>query len=235
MLSEGVRLPSPLLSGRLIRRYKRFLADVEIDEGIVVAHCANPGAMTTCAPEGAPVWLSESDNPRRKLRYSWELVDVDGELVSVNTARSNRVVEEALNAGRIPELAGYRAVEREVRWGKSRLDFVLRGAPDCLVEVKTVTLKTGAGECAFPDSVTARGRRHLEELIGAVGAGRRAVLLFLCARAGTRRIRPADEIDPAYGATLRAAAAAGVEVLAFGCVLSPSEIVLGERLPIQHV
>jgi sugar fermentation stimulation protein A len=228
-----VRYP-PLIEGRLVRRYKRFLADVEVGGEVVTAHCANPGRMTTCAEVGGAVWLSESSDPRRKLGYRWELAEIGGELLSVNTARSNQVVEEALLAGSLPAFAGHGELRREVAVGGSRIDFALDlgGGGRCLIEVKTVTLAVGDGVCAFPDSVTARGRRHLETLIAARARGDRAALLFLCARAGARSIRPADDIDPAYGETLRRAAAAGVEIHGRGCAISLAEIRLGERLPV---
>lgn len=226
----------PLVEGRLVRRYKRFLADVTLPGGEeVVAHCANPGSMRTCMTEGGRVWLSKSDDPRRKLAYSWELAEVDGAMVCVNTAHANRVVAEALAAGVIAELRGFERVRPEVRYGeRSRVDFLLEtGDRKCYVEVKSVTLRGGAGVGAFPDSVTARGTRHLEELMAMVAAGHRAVMLFCCNRSDARAMRPADEIDAAYGRTLRRAAAAGVELLAYRCDLSPRGIWMRERVPVD--
>ena len=225
----------PLVEGRLVDRYKRFFADVELAGGeVVVSHCANPGSMRGCRPDGARVWVSQSDDPRRKLRYTWELVEVDGAMVCVNTNHANRVVAEAIEAGVVSELAGYDELRREVKLGDSRLDLLLtRGDERCFVEVKSVTLGVGGGVSAFPDSVTARGARHLRELMAVAAAGERAVMLFCCGRDDTRVMRPADEIDPTYGRTLREAAAAGVELLAYRCAIDPSGMWLRERVPIE--
>ena len=230
-----MRFEPPLVEGRLIRRYKRFLADVELHGGErVVVHCPNPGSMRTCMVEGGRVWLSRSDNPKRRLAHTWELAEVDGALVCVNTTRANELVAEALAAESIAELAGYTRVTREVRFGEhSRVDFVLeRDALTCHVEVKSVTLDASSGVAAFPDSVSARGTRHLEELARLARAGRRAVLLFVGNRSDVRAVRPADEIDPLYGHTLRVAQAAGVEILAYASRLEPTGIRLHERVPV---
>jgi sugar fermentation stimulation protein A len=226
----------PLLEGQLARRYKRFFADVKLRNGqVVVSHCPNPGSMKNCRPDGARVWVSRNDDPRRKLRYTWELVEVERTLVCVNTARPNSVIAEALSAGRIPELAGYDSIRPEVAYGeRSRVDFLLEaGDRRCWVEVKSVTLGLGRGISAFPDSVTARGTRHLRELMAVAAAGDRAVLLFCAGRADTRVVRPADDIDPLYGQTLRQAAAAGVEILAYRCDISPEGISLANRVPVD--
>ena len=231
-----MRFPT-LVEGRLVDRYKRFFADVRLPDGrVVVTHCANPGSMRNCRPDGARVWVSESDDPRRKLRYTWELVEVDGTLVCVNTAFGNRVVAEALAADGIAELRGYQRVRREVKCGeRSRVDFVLDGgaSPACWLEVKSVTLGVGDRVSAFPDSVTARGARHLRELAARARAGDRAVLLFCAKRADTRRVRPADEIDPAYGEALREAAAGGVEIYAYRCDVTTAGVWLSERVPVD--
>ena len=233
-----MRYRAPLIEGRLVRRYKRFFADVELAGGeIVVTHCANPGSMKTCAPDAARVWLSRSDDPRRRLAYTWELVEAEGAMVVVNTAHANAVVGEALAAGAIPELAGYRDLAREVPYGRgSRVDFLLtrpgrRGR--CFVEVKGVTMAAGGRVSAFPDSVTERGTRHLQELIRTVRRGDRAVLLFCVGRDPTDVVRPADEIDPVYGKTLRRAARGGVEVLAYRAAVSPRGIQLRDRVPVE--
>jgi sugar fermentation stimulation protein A len=231
-----IELPQPLLEGRLVRRYKRFLADIELDDGgVVTAHCANPGSMSTCALPGGRVWVSESDNPKRKLRFSWELARVGGQMVIINTARGNQLVADALARRRIPELAGDGAVKREVRVGeRSRIDFMLGdGERRTYVEVKSVTLDVGDRVAAFPDSVTTRGARHLEELIALREQGHRAVLLFCVCRSSVTEVRPADEIDPTYGETLRRAAANGVEVLAYGCSVGPRQIGIRRRLPVD--
>lgn len=231
-----MKFSEPLIEGRFLRRYKRFFVDVELGTGdVVVAHCANPGSMRTCVEEGGRVWLSPSNNPARKLKFTWELAEVDGTTVCVNTARANSVVGEALAAQKLGPLRGYESTRPEVKYGeKSRVDFLLEGVKGrCYVEVKSVTMAGGARIAAFPDSVTERGTRHLRELVQVRKSGDRAVMLFLCGRAGTAKIRPADEIDPVYGAALRSAATAGVELLAYGCELSPLGIEVSGKLPID--
>ena len=234
-LETDLKLPQ-LIEGRLIRRYKRFLADVELPDGtMVVAHCPNPGSMKTMQEPGSRVWLSASDHAKRKLAYTWELVLSEDSMTLVHTGRANAIVEEALRAGVIAPLAGFTALRPEVAYGsKSRLDFQLQWQErSCFVEVKNVTMADGAGRCAFPDAVTTRGTRHLRELMSIVADGQRAVLLFCCSRAGTRKIRPADEIDPSYGETLREAARAGVEIMAYACDVSTDEVFLTEALPVE--
>ncbi len=243
-----MQFPVPLLRGRLQRRYKRFLADVVLEDGPhsgseVVAHCANPGSMLGLAEPGAPVWLSPADNPARKLKYSWELVEVTGPqggaLVGINTGRANALVAEALAAGRVAELAGYPGLRREVRYGeRSRVDFLLEAAPKddprppCYLEVKSVTLRRGGDTAEFPDAVTARGTRHLAELAAVAREGARAVLFFLVQRGDCARVAAAADIDPAYAAALKAALDQGVEVLCYRCALSPQGIALDSRLPL---
>jgi sugar fermentation stimulation protein A len=225
----------PLHTGVLLRRYKRFLADVRLDSGEeVVAHCPNPGRMTSCAAPGCRVWLSHHASPRRKLKWTWELSELDGTTVLVNTARPNAVVEEAVRAGAVPALQGYASLRREVRYGeRSRVDLLLEDPGRCYVEVKSVTLRVGPGEGAFPDAVTARGARHAAELAAQVAEGHRAVLFFLVSRGDVDVIRPADEIDPAYGVALRAAVDAGVELLAHRAEVGPGGISVGPALPIR--
>ncbi|MBZ0233883.1 MAG: DNA/RNA nuclease SfsA [Deltaproteobacteria bacterium] len=227
----------PLVEGRLVRRYKRFLADVRIGRDTVVAHCPNPGSMRSCADEGGRVWLQRK--PATKLGWSWELAEIGGPggaLVSVNTARGNQLVATALAAGAIAELRGYDTITREVAAGDSRLDFHLARGPRnrdrAWVEVKTATMDGGAGTAAFPDAVTARGTRHLDELRALRRRGFRAVLLFVVARSGVTRVRPADEIDPTYGAALRRAAASGVELLAYTAELSLTGLRLGRPVAV---
>jgi sugar fermentation stimulation protein A len=231
-----MRFPEPLIPGRLQRRYKRFLSDVVLDDGTeVVAHCANPGSMLGLAQPGSRVWLSPAANPARKLRYSWELVEAGGALVGINTGRANALVGEALEAGRVPELAGYDSRRREVRYGtNSRVDFLLErtGAPPCYLEVKSVTLRRGGTLAEFPDAVTARGTRHLAELGIVARQGSRAVLFFLVQRDDCERVAAAADIDPAYAAALGGAQAAGVEILCYKCNLSPTGIALDARLPL---
>ena len=231
-----MKFKQPLIEGRLVRRYKRFLADVELPDGrVVVAHCANPGSMRMCAPPGARVWLSEQNNPRRKLPYTWELVEAHGAMVCVNTARANEVIAEAIAAGSISELAGYGEMQREAIWSAgTRFDFVLtRPGETCIVEVKSATMHGGDRVTAFPDSVTARGTRHLTELMEVAKSGRRAVLLFCCNRSDALEVRPADEIDPLYGYTLRRAARSGVEILAYRSEMDPLGIELRERIGVK--
>jgi sugar fermentation stimulation protein A len=224
----------PLLAGVLVRRYKRFLADVEIDGRAETVHCANPGSMLGLAAPGAAIWLSASDNPKRKLPLTWELVKVAGALVGINTAYANRLAEEAIRAGRIEALAGYADLRREVPYGAgSRIDFLLTGPdrPACYVEVKSVTLKRHE-VAEFPDSVTARGTRHLKELVAMRHAGARAVMLFVAQREDCRRLEIAADIDPAYAAALMQAREAGVEVLACACRVDPTGIEIDRLLAV---
>jgi sugar fermentation stimulation protein A len=224
-----VRFDTPLTEGRLIRRYKRFLADVETAAGTVVAHCPNTGSMLGCAEPGSRVWLRPAADARRKLAFTWELVESGGTLVGINTGRSNRLVEEAIAAGAIPELCGYLLARREAAYAgrASRCDLLLeREGRLCYVEVKSVTAAVDAGIAVFPDAVSERAARHLEEMMRAVRGGHRAVLIYCVQRADVREVRPADTIDPVYGRALRRAESKGVEVLAYRARVSPEEITL---------
>lgn len=220
MLRSGMRFPRPLVRGTLLRRYKRFLADIVLDDGsLVTAHCANPGAMLGVCDPGIECWLLPSADQRRKLPWSWELVRIGDGLVGINTGHPNRLVAEAIAADRIPELAGYSGLRREVRYGRnSRIDLLLErpGIPICYVEIKNVHLKRGDA-AEFPDCVTERGTKHLRELAAAVADGHRAVMLFIVQREDCRRFRVAADLDPAYDRGLRAARAAGVEALCYAC------------------
>lgn len=232
-----MRFPRPLLPGRLIGRRQRFLADVLLEAGgQFTAHCPNTGSMLGCAEAGARVWLSESDSASRKYRHTWELVEAaGGALVGIHTGRSNALVREAIESGVIAELAGYEAIRAEPRLPQGgRMDFLLHGAdrPPCWVEVKNVTAAVSGGVALFPDAVSARGARHLRDMMARVAAGERAVLCFCVQREDAAEVRPADAIDPVYGRTLREALAAGVEVLAWGARVSPEEITLCRRLPV---
>ncbi|MBC00974.1 MAG: DNA/RNA nuclease SfsA [Rhodobacteraceae bacterium] len=225
-----MQFPEALVSGRLTRRYKRFLADVVLDDTgeEITAHCANPGAMLGLTAPGSRVYLSRSDNPKRRLKYSWELIEADETLVGINTAHPNALVEEALQAGLVPELSGFASLRREVKYGRnSRIDILLEAesAPPVYVEVKNVHLMRAAGLAEFPDSVTARGAKHLVEMSDMVAAGARAAMVYLVQRGDCETLSLARDIDPAYAAAFDAARAAGVEAYALGCSVSPSEIV----------
>jgi sugar fermentation stimulation protein A len=230
-----MRFPDPLLPGTLIRRYKRFLADVTLQSGAqVTAHCANPGSMLGLAEPGMEVWLSPARNPDRKLRYSWELVRVGDGLVGVHTAHPNPIVAEAVDGQAIPELAGYGPVRREVRYGKnSRIDLLLQddGRPDCYVEIKSVTLRRG-GPAEFPDAVTARGTKHLGELSDMVRSGARAVMFYLVQREDCAAFAVAADIDPAYAEALDAARRSGVETICYACRLTTEAIEISGPLPV---
>lgn len=217
-----VRFPSELVEGRLIRRYKRFLADVELVDGrIVTAHVANSGSMMGLSAPGLRVFLSVSDDPKRKLAHALEIVEVDDgrgpTLVGINTARPNRIIEEAILAGAVPALAGYGALRREVRYGRnSRIDILLEGEgrPPAHVEVKNVHLVRRPGLAEFPDSVTTRGAKHLDELADVVAGGGRAVMVYLVHRDDCDRLAFAADLDPGYANAFRAARARGVEAIA---------------------
>ena len=224
-----MRLPAPLISATLIRRYKRFLADVQLQSGEeITAHCPNPGAMTGLAEPGTRVLLSRSDDPKRKLAHTWQLSDVPGGLVGINTNLPNAIVAEAVTAGHIPELRFYAGLRREVKYGRnSRIDMLLEGGPDprpAFVEVKNVHLCRTGGLAEFPDCATARGVKHLRELSEVAVQGGRAVMFFLVQRMDCRRFAIAGDIDPVYAAALEEARAASVETLCYDCRISPSEI-----------
>ena len=230
-----MRFPDPLRHGTLIRRYKRFLADVRFDDGEeITAHVANPGAMTGLAEPGLEVWLSPARNPARKLKWSWELARIDGRLVGVNTAWPNAIVAEAIEAGMIKPLSGYATLRREVKYCEnSRVDILLGddARPDCYVEVKNVHLKRALG-AEFPDAVTTRGTKHLVELSAMVAAGHRAVMVYLVQREDCDDFRLAGDIDPTYAKAFAAALDAGVEALCYACQLSIEAITLDRPLPI---
>ncbi|QXE92215.1 DNA/RNA nuclease SfsA [Geomonas subterranea] len=229
-----MKLPQPLYQGTLIRRYQRFLADVELDDGTVVtAHTPNTGSMMGCALPGNRVLLSVSANPGRKYPHSWELVQADGVWVGINTMLPNLLAREAILDGTISELSGYDTIRMEVPYGTgSRIDLLLSGERGlCYVETKNVTLVRE--RCAlFPDAVSARGQKHLRELMEMVRQGHRAVNLFVVQRGDGDALSPADAIDPAYGSTLREAARAGVELLAYQASVTRSEVRLSHRVPV---
>ena len=230
-----MRFQTPLQPARLIRRYKRFLADIrlEADGREVTAHCANPGSMMGLAEPGARIWVEPNDDVKKKLKYGWRLVDHEnGHFTGVDTSAANRALKAALMAGEVPGLQAP-VVRPEVKYGQnSRIDFLLTGAGrDTYVEVKSVTLSRRAGLAEFPDSVTARGLKHLEELAKVAEGGGRAVMFYLVQRTDCERVTIAADIDPAYGDGLARARAAGVEVMAMDCLISPEAITLGRALP----
>jgi sugar fermentation stimulation protein A len=231
-----MRFPEPPLRARLVRRYKRFLADVELEDGtLLTAHCPNTGSLLGCLEPGSPVWLRDSGNPERKLRHTWQAVRIGRTWVNVDTALPNRVVAEAIASGALPELDGYGSLRREVAYGRrSRIDLLLEDAVrgTCHVEVKSTTL--ARGEVAlFPDAVTERGRKHLGELARLARRGRRAVQFFFVSRGDVRVFRPAEDIDPDYASALRRAVRAGVEVVARRTSVRARSLELGERLDVE--
>lgn len=232
-----MRFQTPLEPARLIRRYKRFLADIrlEADGREVVAHCPNPGSMTGLAEPGTRIWVEPNDDPGKKLKYGWRLVDHEnGHFTGVDTTLPNRALKAALQARAVPGLEAYTEVLPERPYGTgSRVDFLLRGAglPEAWVEVKSVTLSRRAGLAEFPDSVTARGRKHLEELAGMARAGHRALTLFLVQRTDCDAVALAADIDPAYARAHAEAASAGVETLCLGCRISPEAVEPAAPLP----
>src|SRR5580700_5195971 len=233
---SAMQFSAPLIPATLVRRYKRFLADVVLSDGeTITVHVANPGSMIGLAAPGARVWLSKSANAKRKLAHSWELVEVDfgtgAELVGINTGHPNLLVAEALKAAQIPELAGYASVRREVKYGRnSRVDFLLaaEGRPPCYVEIKNVHLMRAAGLAEFPDCVTARGTKHLHELAAMVALGARAVMLFLIQIGSAKSFALARDIDPAYAGAFAAAREQGVEAFARRCRIDRAGITLQE-------
>lgn len=227
-------LPAPLIAGKLIKRYKRFLADVTLEDGnIVTAHCPNSGSMKGCSTPGSRVFLSRSSNHNRKYPLTWELVEADGRWVGINTGLPNRIVREAIENRNVVELLGYDSIRPEVPYGEhSRIDLLLEGPSGrCYVEVKNVTLVEGK-RALFPDAVTTRGQKHLKELMRVVREGDRGVIFFTVQRGDGENVSPADVIDPEYGRLLRLALANGVEVLAYRALVTPEEILLTKRLPV---
>lgn len=228
----------PLMPATLIRRYKRFLADVELPDGQqLTAHCPNTGAMTDCSDPGSAVWLSRSENPRRKYAHTLEQVHSRHGLVGVNTALANRLVGEALETGAIAQLREYShwRSEAPIPDGSGRFDFLLSGhpkAPDCYLEVKSATLATDAGLGLFPDAVSTRARKHLLALTELAREGMAATLLFCVQHSGIEQVAPADHVDPEYGVALREAAAAGVVILAYRATQDPAGSVLETPLPV---
>lgn len=235
-----MRFPSALERGRLLQRYKRFLADVALDSGeTVTASCPNTGAMLGLTAPGSRVWLSRSDSQTRKYAHTWEMVEADlghgPALVGINTGHPNKLVAEAIASSRIKTLTGYQTLRREVRYGEaSRIDILLEDARKgrCYVEVKNVHLMRQAGLAEFPDCVTERGAKHLRELAAMAAEGHRAVMVFLIQRTDAKRFSLAVDLDPRYAAAFRVASEAGVEAMAFRCRMSEAEIALDRAVPI---
>jgi sugar fermentation stimulation protein A len=231
-----MEFPQPLIPARLVRRYKRFLADVELADGtITTVHCPNPGSMLGLAAPGSEIWLSRAAKSGRSLPYTWELIRVDSGLVGINTGHPNRLAAEAIRQGAIAELRGYPQMRREVNYGRnSRIDLLLArdGRPPCYVEVKNVHLKrTHLAE--FPDCVTTRGAKHLAELTAMVAGGHRAVMFYLVQRADCAGFTIAGDIDPGYAAALKRAMAAGVEAICYACIVGTTAIEVAQPLPVD--
>lgn len=229
--------PTPLIEGRLIKRYKRFLSDIQLPNGdVVVAHCPNTGSMKRCQQNHARVWLSKSDNPKRKLGYTWELVEIDSEyLACINTGYPNKLVGEAIRNGVIKELSEYAEQKAEVKYGEnSRIDWLLTGSggQKCYVEVKNVTLLEEDGVGYFPDAVTERGRKHLYELARMVEEGHRAVLFFCVSHEGIDSVSPAIHIDKKYALAFNEVLNKGVEVLAYKVDISTKKMIVSHSIPI---
>ena len=238
-----MQLQKKLQEGVLLKRYKRFLADITTQAGeSITIHCPNTGSMKNCQEPGSRIWYSDSENPNRKYACTWELVEVDNKhIVGINTGLANKLVHEAITSNRIIELTTYESIRTEVAYGeqKSRIDLLLEGTakdPDalCYVEVKSVSLGLGDGLGSFPDAVTTRGQKHLQELLHMHSLGHRAVLLFCVQHSGIRRIIPADNIDPEYGRLLREVASKGVEVIGYRADfdVQNSRVMLREKVPV---
>ena len=235
-----MKFSPPLIKAHLIKRYKRFLADIVLEDGSTsVAHCANTGSMLGLSAPDSTIYLSPNTNPKAKLDYRWELIDVSSSLVGINTSRANAIVEEAIEENRIAELEGYNSLKREVKYGdNSRIDILLsdpandKTSAKCYVEIKSVTLER-CSQARFPDAVTKRGAKHLIELEQMVKEGHRAVMLFLIQRSDCTSFSVAEDIDPTYAETLSAANKAGVEVLVYDCTVTDEEIKLRGPVKMQ--
>lgn len=231
-----VKFPTPLIRATLVKRYKRFLADVLFEDGTTAtAHCANPGSMLGLKKPGSAIWVSKATNPNRKLQYDFQIIEADSTLVAINTNNPNRLVEEAIQNGTIVELSGYANMSREVKYGKnSRIDILLSDGtkPDCYVEVKNVHLSRTPGLIEFPDSVTARGAKHLMELAEMVNQGHRAVMVYLIQREDGDKLTFAADLDPDYARAFIKATACGVEALAYQCRITLDDITVTKPIPI---
>jgi len=226
--------PKALVHGKLIKRYKRFLVDVELDNGdVVVAHTSNSGSMKTCLEEGAEVFLTYVDDPKRKTNYTWEMIKINKSWVGINTLVPNLLVYEAVKNQQLDYLRGFSLVKREVKFDDSRFDvFALNEDEECFIEVKNVSMKVGE-YARFPDAVTTRGKKHLTTLMKVKKEGKRAVMVYVIQRADVEKFAPASDIDPDYAKTLKQAYENGVEVYPIRAVVTPERIELGERLPFE--
>ncbi|MEZ5104701.1 MAG: DNA/RNA nuclease SfsA [Draconibacterium sp.] len=226
--------PEKLVHGTLIQRYKRFLADVKLDDGtVVVAHCTNSGSMKSCIENGAEVYLTPVNDPKRRTKFTWEMIKINGDWVGINTSNPNRLGFEAVKEGKIEGLSGYKSVAREVKFGDSRFDIFAENENEkCFIEVKNVTMKEGR-YALFPDAVTTRGQKHLKTLMEVKSAGIRAVMLYIVQRMDVGVFAPAKEIDPGYADALKEAVNAGVEVFVVQAKVTPERIEIGEQLPFE--
>jgi len=229
-----VKFSKPLIHGTLLKRYKRFLTDIKLDNGdIVVAHCTNSGSMKSCIEEGAEVFLTPVDDPKRKTRFTWEMIKINSKWVGINTGWPNVLAFEAIKNNEIEKLSGYTMVKREVKFGDSRFDVYCENDKEkCFVEVKNVTMKVG-NFALFPDAVTTRGQKHLNTLIEVKRQGIRAVMLYIIQRSDVSVFGAAKEIDPDYAKLLDKAINAGVEVIAIQAEVSPFSIVLAKEIPVK--
>jgi len=229
-----MKFAQTLIHGRLIKRYKRFLADVKLDNGeVITAHCTNSGSMKSCLENGAEVYLSPVDDPNRKTKFTWEMIKINGDWVGINTGNPNKLAYEAVKNGEIEKLKGYTEVQREVTFGDSRFDVMAKNRNEtCFIEVKNVTLKEG-DYALFPDAVTSRGKKHLETLIKVKEKGMRAVMLYIIQRTDVNIFAPAKEIDPEYSKALEIAKKKGVEIIPMQAKVSPEKIELIKELPFE--
>lgn len=229
-----MNFPTKLIPGKLIQRYKRFLSDIELQDGtVVVAHCTNSGSMKSCIEKGAPVYLSPAADPKRKTKYTWEMIFINNDWVGINTMIPNKLAYDAIVDGSISKLQGYSMVKREVKFEDSRFDIYCENHHEkCFVEVKNVSMKVGES-ALFPDAVTTRGRKHLETLINVKKQGMRAVMLYVIQRMDVKVFGPAIDIDPQYASSLKKAIANGVEVIAVQAKVTPEGISIQKELPVQ--
>ena len=231
---QKMEFQTTLVHGKLLKRYKRFLADIELDNGeVVTAHCTNTGSMKSCIEIGAEVYLSRTNNPLRKTKFTWEMIKINGDWVGINTNNPNQLAFEAISKHEIPELSGYTEVFREVKWDDSRFDIMAKNETEtCFFEVKNVSMKEG-DFALFPDAITLRGRKHLETLIRVKKAGMRAIMLYIVQRCDVSKFSTAKEIDPEYSETLKKAITNGVEIFVIQAKVTPTSITINKRIPFE--